>query len=69
MKLPNIWNHRRIETIENKDGLQQRNDLGKTIEKANAIAITHLFKYIENFTTKISFQIKILIVFLFLLKT
>ena len=34
------------------------------------ITKTHLFKYIENFTTKTeSFQIKILIFFIFLLKT
>ena len=35
------------------------------------ITKTHLFKYIENFTTKKNenFQIKILIFFIFLLKT
>ena len=47
------------------------NDVGSSLAQ-NVIANTRLFKYIENFTTKKereSFQIKILIFFIFLLKT
>ena len=43
----------------------------KRVKKKCSITKTRLFKYIENFTTKTtkSFQMKILIFFIFLLKT
>ena len=44
--------------------------MGTAVTEKKIITKTSLYKYIENFTTKTdSFQIKIVVVFIFLLKT